>query len=977
MSKRAEADPKGSATLDSYGEQIRTSCKTYEGSLKRWKARRKIFLALLQTWAPYPQLKENPIDKMRLELIDAEIKRQTERLERCAANLAKFEELQSQMLQIAAVAAADGVASAGGAHEEAMGDEDAIMEICEELDDDDNIISATVTPRDQRSVEMITGLMSRPSVDLESRSGGESTKELISGQATSCESHNSALAEIPDVEVGSTDITGTTNPGLFKVTTNAAGEQELVSDSGGFQISVLPPEEMNAIAESVDWDALEFEQSDGDLDEIEDEYGRTKSAIPIPALLQRPAADLEKMKDEPQRLHSDTSNPSDHVIADTAPASKKKLVFADNLVRGPTPSGTPTKSVLKKTTSYPLSPDSDSVTQPSVETVSEHQTTDLPKQSRFKMARSSTDLKIAARHAQPSQAYKAKLNDTAPMADRVVEKDSDDEGAQVRVATRPEPPQRTSSANLTREERDRLYPKKTNLASVDLDEEAGLVKREFSAPTLSPEALEAIRKKREALGKRHKRRKSADPSHPVRSSSFDEHGPISLHHNRSKSSTDLEAEHGEKLKEIRDARLQRAKEILKAQDDIKWANQPLTPDSPDALADVHELGAATTLDTQSGSAVPAVFGIKEDERTSSVDTPGTFKNLDSSTSSVMASPAQSDPGAKISPPSGGRTPPVAHGPPIVSPRATKPPTPERRSSIDRPSPLSNEIKPSVDRQVAFSRQVVERLAPLQEDGSEPTVVANLKSPRRMPPREPKRKPSIDPLIISPTPGSPPPENRSRDPLATEQEGAVHHNMVKATPRSPPPHIAIHDLVSEGSPTSQRVRLEMKREAATAFPPLSQGQSVSKPGETFSSTSGAKQSHSIGHSGKAKVLEQRHPDHGSDATRRGLVSDCSSSPLPLLKTESAELLAAKGGNADGIDGSNDSDDGYDEEMHAREVREAYHRLRSRMIQSHGGGFATSVDDDWEVYATDSADGMPRDDEELQRMSRWRSARMKPL
>lgn len=786
------------ASLDVYGERIRSTVSVYEASLRSWQGRRRMYAALLDQWGGYGQLRRNPIDEQRLAFIDAEIAKQREKLAACRSSLTKFDDLQRQMRELA-----NHVPVPTAQDRAAAADEDALMEIREELDDDGNVISSTVTPQSAEklaNVEKLLGVATTNGDSKTARREGESS---------------SATTSIKPVNT--TEPLNDNDQTTFRMITNKDGEQELVDDPNGFSVSVIPPDvlEMNGIAEEIDWDEVDAELARADEEELsEDEYGRSRAGdIPKPALLTRTS--VKAMDDEERPASAKGSN-------------KKKIVFADNLVKGPTPGGTPTRGVLKKTTSYPLPAEGGAP--PAEDTEPEVITIDPPKAkpSRFKMARSSTDQKLAARHAQPSQKYQEKL-DNGPVRDQVVERDMDEEP----TPKRPSPPARTPSADLTTEERQRLYPKKTNLASVDLDEDAGVTKKAFTVPTLSPEALEAIRKKREAMGKKHKRRKSADPQMPVRSSSFDEHGPppSGAHHMRSKTSTGLEEEHSDKLKEIREARLQRAKELLKAQDDIAWANAPLTPPSPDKKAKdpiaaqgkpVASDSEVSFLPGQSPSEVKALLPSANDDETAGSSTGGPGSSLTSSSQSPPSHTPQTTgaaPHASSLNAPGTRTPPVAHGPKIVSPRATKPPTPERRFSTDRPSPLSNEIKADpVDKQVQFSQQVVERLAPLSEEGSPsalPTVVRNLKAPRKAPPKEPKRKPSIDPLVLSPTPGSPPPENRQREPIATEQRGAVHHTMVRATPRSPPPHIAIHDLISDATP--EHVRLAMRREAEAGSP----------------------------------------------------------------------------------------------------------------------------------------------------------------
>ena len=790
------------ASMDVYGERIKSTVDVYESSLRSWRGRRKVYTELLEQWEQFGQLRRNPIDDQRLAFVDGEIQKQTDKLAACKANLSKFEELQRQMKELA-----DEVPLPNAAEREtAAADEDAFMEIREGLDDEDNVISSSITPQSSKKLAGIESVLS------ESEKGGQASSSNVEPDITP--------PTKLDVVDGATADPGVRHdrPVTFSMVTNKDGEQELVDDPEGFSVSVIPPDvlEMNDIANEIDWDEVDAELARSDDDELsEDEYGRSRAGfIPKPAILERTTS-TAKTDEEDRPLSA---------------RSKKKLVFAEDLVKGPTPGGTPTRGVLKKTTSYPLPAEGGEepiVTTPEVVKIEAPK----PKASRFKMARSSTDQKIATRHAQPSKAYKQKLGSN-PVQDKVVERDlddPDDDNQPPPQPKRPDPPARTPSADLTTEERQRLYPKKTNLASVDLAEDAGVTKKAFTAPTLSPEALEAIRKKREALGKKgHRRRKSADPQTPVRSSSFDEHGPPAPHHSRSKSSAGLdEEEQSDKIKEIREARLQRAKELLKAQDDIAWANQPLTPPSPDKKAKdplaaegkaiaAEVGGAAQFLSSQPPSEVKALLPTDPSRPRTEVATTAVPKQ-----STIAPILSTGNGGLTNGTGTGTRTPPIAHGPPIVSPRATKAPTPERRYSTDRPSPLSNEIKPDqAEKQVQFSQQVVERLAPLSEDVSSasalPTVVRNLKQPRKLaPPREPRRKASIDPIVISPTPGSPPPENRKREPIATEQHGAVHHTMVRATPKSPPPHIAIHDLVSDNTP--EHVRLAMKREAEGTSP----------------------------------------------------------------------------------------------------------------------------------------------------------------
>ena len=290
-------------------------------------------------------------------------------------------------------------------------------------------------------------------------------------------------------------------------------------------------------------------------DEDEDEYGRSKHPIPVPESLRK----------------------------------KKKIVFADELVQGPSSStGTPAKSVLKKTKS-PVQPES----------------------------------KVPA---------KSIVGDIV--------------------------------------EHDRLFPKKINLATQDFAPDEGVEKKAMIVPVLTAEERAVIAQKRAALGKKHRRRKSADPNYPVRSSSWDDSQPMPAKLVRSQSfSNTVQA---------------RVDELIAAKEDIAWANEPITPDL---------------------------------------------------------------------------------SPEVASPQPRKP--------GNVPSPLSSEVtelSPS---------EVTEKLAPLTKN-SVPSVV-----------RKPKRQSSVDPMTITPTRGSPPPESRSA--LLTEEEGSINHTMVRSTPKSPPPDVAIHDL----------------------------------------------------------------------------------------------------------------------------------------------------------------------------------------
>lgn len=54
-------------SLLQYRQQLISTIESYEASLRAWNGRRKLYTDMLQLWSTYGQLRENPVDKMRLE----------------------------------------------------------------------------------------------------------------------------------------------------------------------------------------------------------------------------------------------------------------------------------------------------------------------------------------------------------------------------------------------------------------------------------------------------------------------------------------------------------------------------------------------------------------------------------------------------------------------------------------------------------------------------------------------------------------------------------------------------------------------------------------------------------------------------------------------------------------------------------------------------------------------------------------------
>ncbi|ORY82621.1 hypothetical protein BCR37DRAFT_392823 [Protomyces lactucae-debilis] len=366
---------------------------------------------------------------------------------------------------------------------------------------------------------------------------------------------------------------------------------------------------------------------------------------------------------------------------------------------------------------------------------------------------------------------------------------------------------------------------KGNLANLDLDPEDGAEKKPMIIRRLTDDELQVIRQKRQALGKKHKRRKSADPQHPVRSDSWDEH------------QQDLPDRPQTAIgdADTKESKVARAKELLAAQNDIAWANAPISPDDSPQIR-----------------------------------------------------------------------------PTVVAPKPRKPPTPERQGSwnVNIPSPLSQSTVPSPAKEVAFSETVTAKLAPLADEVVVPTVVERRERKRPPADKQPSRQSSIDPMVLSPTPRSPPPQDRERGPVTTEGQGSVSHYMVRSTAKSPPPHIAIHDLLGD---QPAEVNDAVRGEALGFVEP----QKPAHPDE---------------------ILPTSVKDH--QVMTDGVVER---NAMPILLSESQQ-------------------DEADLAMHKKEAAQAYHKLRSRMIQAQGGY----------IEQEEEVEDVPL--EEKPKMSRFKAARL---
>lgn len=875
-----------------------------------------------------------------LVVMDAEISRQKDKLEACQKNLNRFHELEKQMEQLTHSLPVPNV------DEQALAEDETIMEIREELDEHDNIVAATVLPQNAQAMQQIAQIMQAddpgrvPIIETDTTKAASTTSTERTNDLQPDE-HDMAF-EPPSVPVSSPNDklkkkkkkksapaeakivelpteTETQNPpvsdhvierlaphqaeGSFNIRETADGRIEITDDPDGYSIGILPEglAEMTSIVNEMDWERAMDE--DGEEDESEDEYGRTKhrGMIPLPGILRRPASSQDARDHiiEHQRRNSaDLEN----IPPSSARGRKKKLVFADKLVQGPS-AGTNKntfKSVLRKTTSYPFTPEYDNEL-PVSPTIGE------PKISRFKLERSSTDTKISLlKHALPSEEDQAQID--GPVSNVVREREANADLANDSSIQSKSENLRVSSSDHTN-----LYPNKINLAGIDLAPEAGTVKGSLSVPKLSEEALAAIRKKRESMGKKHRRRKSADPNYPARSSSWDESQPLPKPHRRP-SSGELESP----AESLKAARLTRAKEILRAQDDIAWANAPITPDDVTESAKTDELDpmdeAGDKVDVSDGRQASAVEhaseSVKDELKSLPLQSPA---EPPQENGSELPDGGKSDTPTCASQETSSSSPPAI--PPssvterVLSPRPRKPPTPERRGSYANiPSPLSQEIQPhTLNKEVQFTSDVIRRLEPLMEDNSEPSVVLSARKERKMPLRKPSRQSSIDPQTISPTPGSPPPENRQPGPLRTEEDGAVSHYMVRATSKSPPPHIAIHDLLGD---TPENVRLAMREESITPTPqyrddPAESHDSDDKSIDSASSVAGHPNGKNVSKDSGPVIsggIVERHPP---------------SSSLSVLE------------------GDERAEDEIDEQLHRKEIAHEYHRLRSRMIGREGG------------------------------------------
>lgn len=880
------------------------------------------------------------------------------------------------------------------AAEDALANDEVIMEIREELDEDDNVINASVTPQDSKALGPLSSILShmpasvpdsserlesasevepvssKPPIQTNGRSEDQdlepppvptvSKEKKVKKKKKKTVSKTDEDASVPkslpaqeDEEAQGSPISdhiiehdfAHQAPGHFNIRETSDGGIEITDDPQGYSIGILPQglQEMTDIVNEMDWE----NEDDGhdEEEESEDEFGRTKhrGKIPLPGLLSRPCSSQESRSHlvEYHRRHS--ADPEN--IRDEAARGKKKLVFADDLVQGPTTATktSPPKSVLKKITSYPLTDEYGEASPPVTPTIA------MPKQSRFKLQRSSTDTRIASLHARPSAAYLEKMNEAVGNA--VVERITP--GTKEETVSGDPPPSMPEGADvktlpqtqaISNEEREQLFPRKINLAGVDLHPEDGTVKAALSIPKMSEEQLAAIRKKRELLGKKHKRRKSADPSYPVRSSSWDESLPVQKPHRRPSSGEDEQL--GETFKA---AKLARAKELLKAQDDIAWANSPVSPDEQRAVAGAVEANPLAIAgegikhgELQAGAA--AQTGIS-----------GQPQDIEHETGTSIAEPVGRDRPAEIqdyaSP--GTSTPPNQENSGyaverIHSPRPRKPSTPERRNSYTNiPSPLRQEIQPhSVSKEVQFTSDVIKKLEPLMENESEPTVVSKDMKERKMPPKRPSRKSSVDPQNVTPTPGSPPPGGRQPGPLLTEGDGSVSHYMVRATSKSPPPHIAIHDLVGH---TPDAVRLALKEEAVTPTPRHVNGEATTHETEIDPM--------------QAATLQELPDNAGQDAmpaarNHRSTSSSSSSSKAPVNGIVEHTHHVETGGSED--------DSEVDEDLHRKEIAHEYHRLRQRMIGAEGGYVR---EEDGPTAPLDDQDPGPG-----QRVSRFKAARL---
>lgn len=881
----------------------------------------------------------------------------------CRENLKKFEDLEKQLK---ALASAMPVPTAA---EQDLIDDETLMEIREDLDDDDNIISTSVTPQNKQTLSQVKNLLETGPIDqgqneadtadpVSSYSASDST---LSDNTPKVDDNNDdfepptvpvtiptrklkkkkkkIVVPNPKIEEILEDEATISSPvsdnivehsyphqaeGSFNVRETPDGSIEITDDPQGYSIGIIPQglAEMTDIVNEMDW-ARDVDQ---DEDESEDEFGRARhhGMIPLPGLLSRPSSSQEARNHLVEHHRRNSADPESVPI--NSSRRKKKLVFADKLVQGPSEGkkNVPTKSVLKKYSAYPMTAAFDDMTPPPTPTISE------PKKSRFKMERSSTDTRIALRQALPSQAYQEKLD--SPVSE-VIEREPPQTSVLEAMPATAESVENISEKALeamSEEDRERLYPRKINLAGVDLNPEDGTVKRPMMIAKLSDEQMAEIRKKRELMGKKHRRRKSADPNYPVRSGSWDDSQPLQKLHRRP-STGELE----EPAESMKAARLTRAKELLRAQDDIAWANSPISPDDlrSDTVVETNplaeagealkeqELANAADGAAAANSPRPSASPISLVE-TNAEATKGSASLVESCSAGTMTPPIQSQQSTTLK---------------VLSPRPRKPPTPERRSSYTNiPSPLSQEIQPhSTSREVQFSSDVISRLEPLMENETEPTVVVKQTRERKKPPRQPIRKSSVDPQNISPTPGSPPPDGRQPGPLKTEEHGSVSHYMVRATTKSPPPHIAIHDLLGD---TPEYIRQAMKEEATTPTP---QYQDPDFP----------------------TVTEELDPMETTEDFQRE--SPATAGEALSKKEEHNGIFERTHENPD-LDVSGEIEEDIDDEMHRKEIAQEYHRLRARMINRDGGYVK---EEEGEVVPLDEEDSGPG-----KRISRFKAARL---
>lgn len=835
--------------------------------------------------------------------------------------------------------------------EQRLADDDLLMEIREELDEEDNVISATVRPHNKQDLDKLNGLISdspadvsgdlvhsthdttqstadyngktglnenktssssvttgssSPSIDLvQGRLMSRSSSRQYNAQSVDSTTVNSTIVEMnetdEDDKLPVRDTVVEHEPmhrakGSFNIKGTHDGGIEITDDPEGYSVGIIPQglAEMTDIVNEMDWENLNSIDDDDDEEESEDEFGRTKfrGLIPLPGQSSRPNSSQDAREHLVERNRRNSAD-IETTPFNSARRKQKKLVFADELVQGPSRSTTKAspKSVLKKESSYPITDGFDSESPPITPIIVE------PKKSRFKLERSSTDTRIAARHARPSQSFQKSLD--RPVASNIKERAVPSEEPAA-TTENDETASEARSAPTSAEEGHQLFPNKINLAGVDLSPSDGTVKAEMVIPRLSEEQMEAIRKKRQLLGKKHKRRKSADPNYPVRSGSWDDSQPMQKPHRRpSTGENEMLAE------SLKASRLARAKELLKAQDDIAWANSPISPDdvrTDHSVVPVNPLAEAGrdigTRDTTQEGMVP------RDTRTVEMRSIHTSKE--------DAAEAHCAPSS---------------GSGVLSPKPRKPPTPERRSStnIDSPhipSPLSQEIQPqSISKEVQFTTDVIKRLETLTEDNVEPDVANARPSRRKRSPRTPSRQSSIDPQVISSTRGSPPPENRQFGRLTTEEDRAVSHHMVRATTKSPPPHVALHDLKGETSKSAN----EAPKDDALASEPLP-----------------------------------------ALSTSREGIETALRKETSVLSKQSSHGIAERTDDTAVSDQPESIDDEIEDEMHRKEIIHEYHKLRARMIGREGGFIK---EEDSEIVPLDEEDAGPG-----KRVSRFKAARL---